>query len=184
MADLTFAQVNELLKYDPETGNLFWRERSPDMFTDGEQSAERHCSWWNSRYSGKDAFTARDRGGYLSGTIFGRAYKAHRVIWLLHSGEWPEDDIDHINGDQTDNRLENLRSVSAAENMKNQRIYSNNTSGVAGVSWDKKRGKWRSHIMSNGHQKSLSRFARLEDAIAVRKTAEIDYGFHKNHGRL
>jgi hypothetical protein len=66
--------------------------------------------------------------------------------------------------------------------MKNQRKCKNNTSGVTGVNWDKQTNKWRAEIMVNRKGIKLGRFTELQDAIQVRKQAEIDYGFHPNHG--
>lgn len=183
MADLTFAQVDELLKADFETGKLFWRKRTPDMFSDGVHSAQHECKRWNSRYSGAEALTHLSSEGYRIGAVLGKSIKAHRVLWLLSSGEWPNEDIDHINGDRSDNRLVNLRVVSRSENSKNQRIRSDNRSGVTGVSLRIRDGKWIARIHVDGKEKLIGKFDDLHNAIEARKSAERAYGYHPNHGR-
>ena len=78
----------------------------------------------------KEAFTSLNNGGYLEGKILGKYYKAHRVIWLWMTGEWPKEQVDHINHDRTDNRWCNLREASRLENYRNQSQYKNNKSGL------------------------------------------------------
>ena len=73
-------------------------------------------------------------------------YLAHRLVWLYHYGEWPSDQIDHIDGDPLNNHIDNLRVVTNQENLKNQKLYINNTSGVAGVYFHKQHQKWRAEI--------------------------------------
>ncbi len=107
----------------------------------------------------------------------------HRLAWLYMYGEWPVGDIDHINGIRDDNRLINLRSVSRQENLRNRRTGRNNTSGVMGVNWDKSLGKWRSSIGIGGKTKHLGVSHYKWDVICLRKSAEMKYGFHLNHGR-
>ena len=175
--------LRNILRYDPDTGKLFWLERTTDMFVDGMRSAEHACKAWNSRHAGKEAFTSIGSHGYRVGGINGNNFRAHRVIWAIAYGQWPEQEIDHINGIKHDNRLENLRSVSHAENHKNQKRHSNNTSGVVGVYLIKRSGKWRAEICVGGKSKSLGNFTDMADAIAARQKAEQELGFHKNHGR-
>lgn len=182
MEDLTRDQVARLLRADFDTGKLYWLPRTPDMFTDGRRSAETVCAAWNCQFANKEAFTSKISGGYHSGVIFYRVYFAHRVIWLLAHGEWPSADVDHINGDRSDNRLVNLRSVSRAENGKNQGIPRNNKSGILGVCWSKNAAKWQAHIRVGGAQKHLGFFVDLSAASAARKAAEAEFGFHPNHG--
>jgi hypothetical protein len=72
---------------------------------------------------------------------------AHRLAWRLHYGEWPASEIDHINGDSTDNRIENLRLADRAGNNQHRGKFQNNSSGEPNVSWDKKSGGWRVDVM-------------------------------------
>lgn len=138
---------------------------------------------WNTRYSGKEAFTRIHCRGYLAGSIHDRDYLAHRVLWLLATGDWPIGDIDHINGIKNDNRFVNLRSVSHSSNMKNQRIRSSNSSGVMGVCWNASRGKWVAQITVDSQGKFIGMFDSFDAAVAARKAAEERHGFHPNHGR-
>jgi hypothetical protein len=102
---------------------------------------------------------------------------------LLTYGSWPEDQIDHINGNKKDNRLENLRAVSNRENLRNKKIYKNNTSGTIGVSFYKSKQGYQASIKINGKRKNLGVFKNKEEAIAARAAANIKYNFHENHGR-
>lgn len=119
--------------------------------------------------------------GYVRVRINNISYRAHRVIWLITYGEWPEGQIDHINGVKDDNRIENLRAVSVTGNQQNQHVRVDNTSGVTGVIFD--RGYWTAKIRANGKRIHLGCFKSLEEAAAARKAAERLYGFHPNHGR-
>jgi hypothetical protein len=101
--NLSAERVRELFEYDPVTGIL---TRKP------------------SRYSGWRSVPitqSHHPRGYLKTAVDGRNYFVHRLIWLMAYGAWPEQDIDHINRDPSDNRLENLRDVSRKVNNNNRR---------------------------------------------------------------
>ncbi len=132
----------------------------------------------------REALTARDQQGYLVGKALGRMVRAHRVVWALATGAWPDGDIDHIDGDVTNNRIENLRVVDSAANNKNQKLPRNNTSGVIGVSWRAAAGKWEAQIKVNRKRHHLGCFSTLAAAAAARRAAEERFGFHPNHGRV
>lgn len=178
MAELTFAEISQLLKYDPETGKLFWLSRPVHFFVD-----EAHAKTWNTRYSGTEAFTAINITGYKKGGVFDSTQLAHRVAWCLFYKKWPEGPIDHINGIPDDNRIENLRMVSHRENSRNKCLDSRNKSGAHGVCWSNKKRRWIAKIGIDCKSIRLGAFINLEDAIAARKAAETKYGFHENHGR-
>lgn len=178
MSNLSFAEVNLLLRADFEAGRLFWLPRPREVFP----TLNSHSSW-NSRYAGKEAFLFIDSAGYHVGSIHNRRYKAHRVLWLMATGQWPINQIDHINGDRADNRLANLRAVSNTDNARNKCRPATNTSGVVGVFWNKKCSKWRALIQANGQLKHLGLFDNFDDAVDARKIAEIELGYHPNHGR-
>lgn len=171
-----------LLRYEPLTGKLYWRERAAHQFRGGARRTPQHAArQFNSRFAGKEAFTAL-RNGYRCGCVDYSNLYAHRVIWALQTGMWP-DEVDHINGDPQDNRWENLRAVNRAENCLNARCRRDNTSGVLGVQWSSRKGKWRARITRGGKQITLGFFSDLEAASAARLAAEEKLGFHPNHGR-
>lgn len=175
--------LRKLLSYDPEIGALTWLPRTPDMFPDKGRPRDKMCAAWNKQFAGKQAFTSKKMKGHLFGSIFDRDYQTHRVIWAIVHGEWPENQIDHINGDPADNRIGNLRKVTNAENNRNRARTGRNTSGVVGVYWCKVKSKWFARIWVNQRGIRLGFFATFEEACAARKAAEEKYGFHPNHGR-
>lgn len=164
---LTQERVKELLTYDPETGEFRWKEGRRQMKA-GSVAGSDHTV-----HSGKK---------YRVISIDGKKYQAHRLAWLVMHGEFPPEQIDHIDGNGLNNRFENLRAVSNAGNGKNVRKRADNTSGVSGVHWHKTRQKWQAHIRVNQKLIHLGRFTSQDAAVAARKAAEIKYGFHANHG--
>jgi hypothetical protein len=102
----------------------------------------------------------------------GKTYKAHRLIFLWHHGYLPSE-VDHINRDRADNRIENLRAATRLENAKNRKTNANSTSGVTGVYWQKNANKWRAMIQINKRLVCLGLFVNLDDAIEARKKAAI-----------
>lgn len=121
--------------------------------------------------------------GYRYVLIKGKQFAVHRVIWEMHFGKIKDGmQIDHINHIRYDNRIENLRVVSSAENSRNRSISSINKSGSCGVSYDKKRNRWRSYIVFDGEFINIGYFKSYDDAAKKRKQFESALGFHKNHG--
>ena len=167
-----------LLNYNKRSGTLKWKPRREELFKSG-----RDCRAWNTLYANKVAFTATHGAGYKHSTIWGKSYLAHRVIWALVTGSWPSGEIDHINGKRDDNRWKNLRDVSHAENLRNACLSSQNKSGHIGIFWNDANKKWRADICKDGQRHRLGEFASKKDAIAARQAAEIEWGFHPNHGR-
>ena len=162
--------VRKLLRYDPDTGKLYWRPRVGD-------------TKFNSRYAGTETFTSTARNGYMVGTLLGSNLKAHRVIWVIVNGDWPEDQIDHEDGNTGNNLISNLRVVTQEGNLRNRKRNRNNTSGQMGVHWCFRDGKWISKIRDGGKNVYLGGFKDKDDAIAARKSAETRLGYHENHGR-
>lgn len=169
--------LREILDYNPETGALTWRTRGTEWFAKG-----RDVDAWNARYAGKPAFAVLDSRGYLNGKIFSKRYFAHRVIWALVHGVWPEQ-VDHIDGFRSNNRIANLRDVSNTENGQNRKLPASNTSGVIGVVWHKEKLRWQAQIGVDGRMICIGRFVSFDDAVAARKAAELAHGYHENHGR-
>ena len=118
----TQAELKKLLRYEPGTGRLFWKARSKGMFgvSDSSRSAEHACNQWNSRFADKEALT-KVNVGYRCGRLGYQYVLAHRVIWKLMTGEEPKE-IDHIDGNRSNNKWQNLRSVTASDNRRNTRL--------------------------------------------------------------
>lgn len=155
--------IGELLDYNEETGALTWKV------------ARGRCS------AGEVAGYGTGRG-YLGVRVMGKCYYAHRIIFLLKTGRFPEF-VDHINGDRSDNRWSNLREVDKTTNGMNMRRPAHNSSGVIGVFWNSGKGKWTARIKLRQQSKHLGHFDDFAEAVAARKQAEADLGFHPNHGR-
>ena len=113
---------------------------------------------------------------YLITKIHGKNYKVHRLIYLWHHGYMPEQ-VDHINKDSLDNRIENLRAASSSQNMMNRSLFSNSTSKVKGVSWHKRAKKWFAYVDVNKKRTNIGYFSDLELAELVASEAR-----HKFHG--
>src|SRR3546814_20461158 len=127
--------ARRLLRYEPDTGKLFWRSRSPEFFRATKARTSEHaCRNWNAHYAGKEAFTCLSPSGYRQGAILNNSLQAHRVIWAIVFGESPVAQIDHINGDRSDNRLKNLRAVSIQQNRRNMRRSEERSDGKESVS--------------------------------------------------
>ena len=121
-----------------------------------------------------DKVGTKNGNGYLSAIVDGRPYKVHRIIYALRHGIElsPDIQIDHINGDRSDNRISNLRMATNAQNQCNTKISSRNKSGYRGVSWSKSKGKWYAKIMFNQKTISLGYFNNKEEAaLAYNKKA-------------
>lgn len=138
--------LKQVLDYDPESGSFIWKHRD-----DGPIG-------FNARWAGKKAGSINSQGRLMV-SIDEKLHAAHRLAWLYMKGGFPEGHIDHINGDPLDNRIENLRLVTASENMQNmRRPKSNNQSGYLGVSFDKRYDKYEARITTNGKRLNLGRF--------------------------
>ncbi len=165
MLTLDVSLLRKLFKYNKRTGVLSWRKRDRNL-------------------TGVEAGGIDRRIGYRRVNIKHRLYLAHRIILAIVNGSWPSEQVDHINGNRSDNRLSNLRTVSRDENLLNKSMYSNNKTGVTGVNWHKQHRKWYVGIRANKKSKFVGLFDDLPSAIAARKSAERTYGYHQNHGRI
>ncbi len=164
-----------LFAYDPETGDLHWRVRTPDMFEDtATRSAEHNCRIWNAKTAGRRIQRASHHG-HLQMKIGGDEFYAHRVIWKMVTGQEP-DHIDHINGRPDDNRMSNLRAASHSQNMRNRKVSKNNRSGRVGV-FKAPGNKWDAQIVGHNGQERLGRFVCFGQACRVRAAAEKEHGY-------
>lgn len=173
-------RIQESMNYRPSTGQIIWKTRPGSHF-----ESDSSCRAWNTRFSGRPAGGeySYSASSYLQVMLDRRPYKQHRVAWFLHYGEWPNMDIDHIDGDGTNNAINNLRLVKKTTNQRNRKLSKNNTSGTMGVRWSKRAKKWVACIYLHGKPRHLGSFSEYDDAVRARKKAEVDHGFHENHGR-
>jgi len=187
MAELTFSEISKILKYEPETGKLFWLPRPVEMFRADSAfygGTEVSAKAWNAKNAGREV-TRSTSLGYITPRIMGKNYAGHRIAWLLHYGTWPKNHIDHINGIKSDNRIENLRDVPRGKNMRNMRLQKRNKTGTPGVGWCNIYNKWKVRIgMGGGKSHFVGYFLDFNAAVAARKKAEAIYGYHTNHGRF
>jgi len=153
MSTLTADEAREMLAYDPATGALAWRKAVAR----------------NVKAGGKAG--SLDARGYGQVRLHRRHYMAHRLVWLLHYGEWPKGEIDHIDGNRANNRICNLREVDRSINTQNlRRAKKNSRSGLLGVSPSGPR--WQAHIQANKEQFYLGTFSTPELAHAAYLTAK------------
>jgi len=142
---MMFDRAHELFVYDPETGALTRR------------IAIRGHS------AGSSVGTV-NANGYRAVLVDGQHCYAHRLIWLMLNGEWPEADIDHINGNRDDNRRSNLRTATRSQNNGNARRRKDNSSGFKGVSFHPQTKKWRAAIHIKGRKHHIGLFQTPEEA--------------------
>jgi len=171
------AKMAGMVDYYPETGSMRWRPR-----LEGSDAAR-----WNSRYAGRECGTIDDKGyrRILFRLLPGKTFKirAHRLAWFISYGVMPQGEIDHINQDKADNRLKNLRDVPKNINQRNGTRKRNNTSGVAGVTWHKQRGKWCAQAFMDGKHYHLGLFEELTAAETATRKFRALHGFTETHGR-
>ena len=153
-----YDRVQELLDYDPATGEFYWRESRGRM------------------RAGAVAGHIRP-DGYIQLAVDQKLYKAHRIAWFYVHGYFPEHQIDHIDRDPANNKIENLREVSRTCNMRNCGNRTDNTSGVKGVSWAKRTGNWYAQIRVNNRSFNLGHYDDFDDAVCARLAAEQCVGW-------
>lgn len=144
----TARRAHELLRYGD--GKLYWREPGP-------------------KHSTGAVGTPAGVGGRLQVIVDRRSTYVHHLVWLMHHGEWPATQIDHTNGDNRDNRIENLRLVTNGQNTQNVRRR--------GVSFDSRKVErpWRARIMVNGRSISLGYYDTEAEALAEYQRAKLVY---------
>lgn len=162
---LTQARLKELIHYCPDSG-VFTR-----LISSGSSKSGNPTGYIDSE-------------GYVRVSVDRNKCGGHRLAWLYVNGIMPKDQIDHINGVRSDNRILNLREADQSVNSKNLKTPDNNKSGVIGVHWHKASEKWQAQISANGIKIHLGVFDDFEAACIARKGAEMDHGFHENHGRI
>ncbi|BBT40928.1 HNH endonuclease signature motif containing protein [Pseudomonas putida] len=157
-------ELKERLEYDPETGLFFWKI-STTRVTAGDQAGRLNSN------------------GYLQVWILSKRYVLHRLAFLFMEGAHPPEEVDHIDGCRTNNKWDNLRHVSGAENSRNLKRHPRNRSGTPGVRYNKKTGDWDASIQAKGKTIYLGSYSLKFDAKQARLAAEKKYGYHENHGK-
>lgn len=156
------SEITEFLEY--RDGDLIWKVDRNNKAKAGQKAGFLH------------------NRGYWQVEINGERHLAHRLIFFLHYEYWPEE-VDHINGNKLDNRIENLRPATRACNEWNQAMRSTNTSGVKNVDWHKAKEKWRVRIRVKTQRIFIGHFDDLELAKqAAIKARSILHGEFANHG--
>lgn len=146
--------LNNIFYY--ENGNLYWKVKKGANALEGKKAGS---------YSNT---------GYFNVVVNNVKYRLHRVIFMWHYGFLPKE-VDHINGDKLDNRIENLRAATKSQNLRNMKIKKTNTSGYKNVSWRKDINKWEVHLMAFGKNKFIGYFKDLELAGLVAQMAREKY---------
>lgn len=162
--------IEDIYEYDYETGDLKFK-------------CDRHTAKLKGVVAGWVKTDSKRLTSYREVKFNGKTLKSHRVAWRLFYGEWPAGIIDHINGNGLDNRILNLRQVDAIDSARNKPMQRNNTSGVVGVNFYKKTGKWVAKISNKGRRITIGYYDDIESAAKARRCAEIELGYHANHGR-
>ncbi len=177
MREVPIEILGAVLRLDPETGKLYWRERDIDMFATAKRPTNA-CAVWNGKYAGREALASPfDARGYLHGSILNRAFLAHRVVFALSHGRWPIGDVDHIDGDPSNNRPENLREATRLENNRNMRGKRISSSQYKGVSWRPDIQKWTASCKGDFGGKYLGVFlSEIEAARAYDAFARVEHG--------
>lgn len=156
--EITANRVKELLDYNPETGDFFWKTKRRGKKQAGMRAGCLHPT------------------GYVRISIDYRLYNAQRLAWVIMTGKWPECLIDHIDGNRSNNRFKNLRQCNFSQNSANRKISASNTSGYKGVSFVKRTKKWGAWIKVNGKSKNLGcAFNTPEEAFEAYKNASIEF---------
>lgn len=163
--DIPTADLRQWLRYDADTGYLWWIKPPGGR---GRMNVPAGCTRPDGRIQVK---------------VLKRMFKAHRICWALHHGEWPTADIDHANGDPADNRICNLRLASKMENNRNQKKREGCTSGYKGVTWDRNWRKWRAAIRVEGQLIRLGSFDDEYQAhLAYCRAADEYFGEFRRYG--
>jgi hypothetical protein len=146
---ITQAEIKSILSYDEKTGDLTWLRQTGPRGTVGSIAG------------------SIDAYGYRNVKINGHSYKAHRLVWLYHTGEFPGGELDHVNVSKLDNRIENLRVATRSENIQNTRMRADNTTGFRGVVWHKSSKRWVARASVNGVRKFICASPLKEIAVSA-----------------
>lgn len=180
--------LRELIDYAPHNGKMRWKPRGIRWFV-GESYTVRkgRQKQWNSRYAWASCgytFTASTGYQAIRLSIFDVKHLAHRIVWKWMTGNNPPELIDHLDGNATNNRWNNLREATHSLNQRNKGKAKNNSSGCTGVTWDKSRGKWKVSVKVNGKMINVGRYESYEVACLKAKEVRDQNEFGPSHGKI
>lgn len=156
-------------------------ERLRELFTLDEQTGVLYRKVRSANVKAGSVAGSLGRNGYLYTSVDGRLMLVHRIVYAMVNGSWPIADVDHINGERADNRPTNLRAASRSQNMMNGSLRSDNKSGIKGVFWDSRKGKWRAEIRAAGQSRFLGYFVSKE--AAAQAAGDFRERAHKEFAR-
>jgi hypothetical protein len=155
--------LRQILDYNPDTGLLTWKPRTPDMFKCSRRSPEWACNAWNKKNAGRIASSTHSMG-YVQIGINGKDFLAHRVSWAIMTGSWPSAMVDHKDLNRKNNAWGNLREATDSDNKANAKGHSDSKSGIKGVHWYKQTQKWQVQIKALGKRYHIGYFKDIEEA--------------------
>lgn len=171
--DISPGMIRQLFDYNPDTGVLTWKTRTPDMFRTANRAPETMCATWNSRYAGKEAGAFKE--GRLKVSIYRKMHFVHRVAWCWMTGSWPAVEVDHKSLDALDNSWKNLRLATSSQNKCNRRTRKDSASGYKCIYYNKKLKKYRVMLNVMGRTVYCKFFNTLEEARAAYCEAAVKY---------
>jgi hypothetical protein len=162
MKTITFDQAHEYFDY--LDGKIFWKKLPRANHTRvGDEAG------------------STESLGYRVVRVLGRVYRAHQIIFLMHHGRFPME-VDHIDGNPGNNRIDNLREVTRSQNMANRKMSINNSSGVKGVYWHRITGKWQARFKKDGKTIYVGLFDDIGDAAdAIKSSRVAHHGEYARH---
>lgn len=164
---LTADQLREVLDYYPSTGMFIWKPR---------KAGEKFNTWAGRRAGCHKKGPSHD---YIVIRINYQLYRAHRLAWLWMTGEWPEFEVDHRDGNGLNNKWRNLRIATSSQSKMNTRKRSDNTTGHKGVWFEKRRNQWIAEVWANGKKHQIGSFPTAEIAKSAR-----DHAARRLHGKF
>lgn len=182
--DITVETLQQLLRLEQGTGRLYWRERGIEMFRDTpKKTAASECARWNNRFASREAFANTSKRGYRYGRVLNRFLQAHRVVFAIANGRWPNGDVDHRDGDPGNNAPDNLREATRQENLRNAGARRASSSRFKGVHWQHRQKKWCAQCVdASGRKRHLGFFD--DEAAAARAYDGIAREVHGDFARL
>lgn len=158
--NIALEDVRQCFHYDSEDGRLYWKWHPKQNM--------------RTKFLGREFGAKNNKSGYIDGHFLGTHINEHRLIFLYHYGYLPKE-IDHIDRDGFNNKIENLRDVTRSQNNLNHNVRKTNKTGIKGVYWHKQTRKWSGSLTINKKKIYLGLFKTLDEAKEAREIAERLY---------